>query len=189
MFLNHSNNSKAFQTCRTKIIPCVCNEILHVLGIHWQSVEDDVHWIHKTKGSTVYVTELWRWMPKFWHLGFDALWLEKQYRLVVEDDDDLKNSPLIGERVVTVGLQAPRGSLEIGQWISLLRCWLPSHWRWIWERKDAFRRLEDLGCTNNYIKHDTTELFLYYTLSSHCNIHIDHLWHSFNNFEYIFMVY
>lgn len=54
--------------------------------------------------------------------------------------------------------------------------------------KDDFRRLEYWSCTNNYIKHDTTVLCLYYTLSSHYNIHIGHLWHNSNNFEYIFTV-
>lgn len=46
------------------------------------------------------------------------------------------------------------------------------------------RKSEDWGSTNNYIKHDTTDSLLYYISYSHCNIHIDHLWHDFINFEY-----
>lgn len=45
-----------------------------------------------------------------------------------------------------------------------------------YEKKGCLQKwMEDLGCTNDYIKHDTTELYLYYTLFSHCNIHIDHM--------------
>lgn len=45
-----------------------------------------------------------------------------------------------------------------------------------YEREGCLQNwMEGLDCTNNYIKHNTTELYLYYTLFSHWNIHIDHL--------------
>lgn len=47
------------------------------------------------------------------------------------------------------------------------------------------RKSEDLGCTNNYIKHDNTESLLYCISFSHCNIHTYHLWHNFSNSEYV----
>lgn len=101
-----------------------------------------------------------------------------------------KNSSVVG-RENDHENRSPQESLEIIRRpiVFILQHRLGTTTKFEYERKGC---LQNAGWRTWVVQITTSnmlpELYLYYTLFSHCNIHIYYLWHKSNNLEYIFTV-
>lgn len=118
---------------------------------------------------------------KYLYFGFNNTWLEKGHNLVTESQIKVNasNNSSVGRMGDgNMGVEALRypWKLQQGQ-ECFMHCGCDMSHCCLWCKDPSARLNGGLGCTNNYIKHDNTELCLSRTLSSHCNIHIDYLSH------------